>query len=293
MKYFTLVVVFIVFIAHTLVPTASSREINKAISFYSAFNGRPIKLVDSGDNQVYLFLNGSLNPIKNSDTLNALGYEWEDIKYLPTTYFKKLQNSSAPLFGESLDMYANNKKVMSMKKRSKTADRTSFELPEAYTATFAKVKSSFEKFSVFASERGNASCAHASFISLTENTYGRFGNAFIELKNAILVSEYLNKTMIIPRWFESMYLSVFNLNRIKEHLCIITWLEYHEKGYFGYVEHIETKTSLAGTPVWYEDLYQDLNTQLPAFNQDLLPSLDRMSLKVHDSHALSGNIFSL
>lgn len=282
-----LLVVFIFFITMAL-PACTQHQAefsfaNATMHTFSAINGLPVKFLDANEKQIYLFASGVLYPIENPDTLNALGYQWEHVNYIRKSYVEEVINSSTLVFGDRLNLYVDSEKVSYMKNLSTNFDRSSFELPDSYRSMFAEVKFNFMKFRKFigkSNRRRFPDCAHKNFVSLTENTYGRLGNALIQMKNTLLIAELLNWTTIIPRWFEALYLNVFNENEIKRHLCVITWFEYNQRGYTGYIEHIETKQSLAGTPVWYSDLYQDFNTLLPQFNQASLPIFDGLSLKV-------------
>lgn len=250
--------------------------------FKSPYDGRIVKFEDTSDRQIYLFLDKVLYPISNPDTLNDLGFDLGELCYLRASYFKN-KDGSLPI-REKLDMYGNRTKVAELKSKSLEArlrPNFQFRLPRKYSETAAEIRRNIAKFTDFAisANRGRGACENKDFITMLEHPYGRFGNGLVEWKNAMMITDYLNRTFVIPKWLEK-YLLPFNLTKLQSHLCIISYDEYNKNHFTGYIESIEPNQALDGSIIWTNNLYSDFNKLLPRLDENVLEIIEKISLKV-------------
>lgn len=243
------------------------------------YEGKMIGFPDKG-RQIYLVLNYTLFPLANPDTIDALGIWIGDCNYVASKYFEDIPR------GHAINMYDPTVDMNNFYKWIRIARNLPRELkmpePDLYIkdqirSNMAMLKNYVEKARPGIDFSKRACTRNDGYVRFDAQTYGRYGNALIELKNGIFFAEITNRTYILHK-NQIKDLGPFRLDYLKQKFCVISKGDYNQNHTGAYIETIHARDAYFGYGVWNDPVYSDF--KLPHFDKSIFSLLESYSMEI-------------
>ena len=141
-------------------------------------NGCFIKYTDTADKSCYIALDDTLYQVANADTVDALGFSWNDLVYIQTSYTRGMS------IGTSLNIYNISLNISEFRDRIKHAYRLPVYVPVPTTAdhAFALIETTTRRLQDFVrSNRLKPKCNSGAIFTLAKYQFGRFGTYLTQI----------------------------------------------------------------------------------------------------------------